>query len=229
MKKLPPWTKLPSAWIEKGGLREFRWDGKGADNIAALMTLAVIAHHIELETGIARLTYATLSDTTSLSRAKVSAGLSLLAARDLIDRRLEGRSSYSLRGYDPISGWAKFPAKGLYHNGVVSAFTEFRLRRPAELEAMKLYYLFAARRSRETNMAKISYDKIEEYTGVARNNIRRGLTVLGANGLVHVERFTSDLSDYGVAHAYRLTHLDSSRHMGSTGRGYDPFGLIEAE
>jgi DNA-binding transcriptional ArsR family regulator len=227
MKKLPVWTKLPSSWIDAGGLRVFRWDGQGADNIAALLTLAVIAHHIEPDTGIARLTYGELSDMTSLSRAKVSAGLSLLGARDLIDRTPEGRSSYGLRHYDPMAGWAKFPARGLYHNGVVWAFTEFRLRRRAELEAMKLYYLFAARRSRETNMAKIGYDRIEEYTGVPRNHIRGALTVLGANGLVHVERLTSDLSDHGVANAYRLTYLDSYRHMGTTGRGEG--GFLEAE
>lgn len=229
MKKLPVWTRLPSAWIDEGGLRKFRWDRTGADNLAALMTLAVIAHHIERDTGIARLTYGELSDMTSLSRAKVSAGLSLLAARALIDRAPEGRSSYGLRNYDPLSGWAKFPARGLYQNGVVWAFTEFRLRRRTELEAMKLYYLFAARRSRETNMAKIGYDKIEDYTGVPRNNIRGALTVLRANGLVHVERLSSDLSEHGVANAYRLTYLDSHMHMGTTGRRNDEFNFLDAD
>jgi hypothetical protein len=96
-----------------------------------------------------------------------------------------------------------------------------------ELDAMKLYYLFAARRSRETNMAKIGYDKIEEYTAIPRNNIRGALTVLGANGLVHVERLTSDLSDHGVANGYRLTYLDSYRHMGTIGRANG--GFFEAE
>jgi hypothetical protein len=125
--------------------------------------------------------------------------------------------------YDPTSGWAKFPASGLHHNGVVRAFTEFRLRRRAELDAMKLYYLFAARRSRQTNPANISYDRIEEYSGVARNHIRGALTVLGANGLVHVERLPSDLSDYGVSNAYRLSHLDPYRDMGTTGRAEGAF------
>ena len=229
MKKRPPWIKLPSAWIRDRGLRQFRWAEQGADNTAALMTLTVIAHHIEPETGVAHLTYDELMDMASLSRAKVSAGLSLLDARGLIDRTPEGRSSYRLRGYDPASGWAKFPAKGLYRNGIVSAFTEFRLRRPAELEAMKLYYLFAAQRARETNMAMISYDKIEEYTDVTRNYIRRALTVLGANDLVHVERFRSNLREDGVANAYRLTHLESHRHMGTTGRSFHEFNLVEAE
>lgn len=225
--KLQLWTKLPSSWIEGGGLHQFRWaKGQGADNAASLMALAVIAHHVEPETGIARLTYDELADMTSLSRAKVSAGFTLLADRSLIKRMPDGRSSYQLSGYNPVSGWAKFPAKGLYHNGVVAAFTEFRLRRPAELEALKLYFLFAARRSREDNMAKISYEKIEEYSGVVRNNIRRALTVLGANGLVHVEYCNSGQSEYGTASAYRLTHLESHVHMGTRGRGADPLPML---
>ena len=40
------WVRLPSWWIEEGGLRELRWNkGEGADNIAALMVFCVIAHH----------------------------------------------------------------------------------------------------------------------------------------------------------------------------------------
>lgn len=127
--------------------------------------------------------------------------------------------------YDPRAGWAKFPAKGLYRNDVVVAFAEFRLRRAAELEALKLFYLFAARRSRETNLAKISYDKIEKYSGVARNNIRRALSVLAANGLVHVEYCVSDQSEHGTANAYRLAHLDTHIHMGTRGRAADPFAV----
>ena len=227
MRKLPQFVKLPAGWIETGGLRKFKWNSEGSDNLAALMVLAVIAHHIDADDGIARLTYGALTEKASLSRAKVSAGLDILTRRSIILREPEGRSSYGLVEYNPESGWAKFPARGLYQNGVVYPFTEFHLRRRAELDAMKLYFLFAARRSRATNMAKISYDKIEEYSGVRRPRIRPALTVLGANGLIHVERLASDLMESGVANAYRLTHLDSYRHMGTSGR-QDDFHLGDA-
>jgi DNA-binding transcriptional ArsR family regulator len=222
MKKLQPWIKLPNGWIEASGLRDFRWArGEGADNLAALMALAAISHHIDPETGIARLTYDALCMMTTLSRAKLSAGLSVLAGRGLIEREPEGRSSFLLSHYDPASGWAQFPAKGLYRHDTIAAFTEFRLRLPAELEALKLYFLFASRRDRETNMAKITYDKIEDYSGVARNNIRRALSLLAANGLVHVEYVPSRTSENGVANAYRLAHLNTHRHMGTWRRGAD--------
>lgn len=227
MKKLPSWVKLPTGWIESGGLNAFRWArGEGADQLAALMGLAVISHHIDGDSGTARLTYDDLCVKTALSRAKLSAGLGILTGRRLIER--EGRSTYHLANFDPTRGWAKFPAQGLYHNGTVAAFDDFRLRLPAELDALKLYFLLASRRDRKTNLVTITYDKIVYYSGIPRNNIRRAITLLSAHGLVHIERFSSDISDHGFASSYRLVHLDTSNHMGTTGRGmdideYDPF------
>jgi hypothetical protein len=222
-RKLPLFTKLPSGWIEAHGLKKFKWNNEGSDNLAALMLLAVIAHHIDPDDGIALLTYTALGEMASLSRAKVSAGLDILERRSLVERGPSGRSSYGLANYNREAGWAKLPARGLYHDGVVYPFTEFRLRRRAELDAMKLYFLFVARRSRQTNMAKISYYNIEEYAGVRRPRIRPALTVLGANGLSLVERIPSELTEAGVANAYRLTHLDPYVHMGTAGRQDDFF------
>jgi hypothetical protein len=217
--KLPDFTKLPSAWIEGGGLRKFRWGNQGSDNLAALMLLVIIANHIDTDTGVARLTYGRLSHMASLARAKVAAGLDVLEARNLVERGPLGRSTYLLTGYNPGQGWAMLPARGLYdHTGALAAFSEFRLRRRAELDAMKLYLLFAARRSRQTNLATIGYAKIDHYAAVGENYIRPALTVLGANGLIHVERLPSRQSEAGVANGYRLCHLFPRMHMGTTGR-----------
>ena len=219
MAQLKKWVKMPSSWVEDDGLRAFRWKaGQGADNLAALMSLAVILHHTD-DAGEAVVTYDQICDAASLSRAKVANGLSILDERGLIERHASGRSSYSICNYDPTSGWAKFPALPLYRHGIITAFTDFKLRSPAELDALKLYYLFAARRDRTTNFAKISYDRIEEMTGISRTHIKRGLSTLAANALVHIEHVPRSDSEYGVASAYRLVHLDSYNHMGTTGRG----------
>jgi hypothetical protein len=87
-----------------------------------------------------------------------------------------------------------------------------------------LYLLFVARRDDDTNLANISYDKIQGYTGIDRVHIRTGITLLGALSLVHVEHFRSSLSDLGVSSAYRLVGLDSYSHMGTKGRTQD--GLL---
>lgn len=226
-KKLPLFVKLPSAWINDRGLRAFTWKPNGSDNVAALMVLIVIAQHMDPDDGVARLTFTQLADMVSIGREKVARALDLLDERSLIERWTDGRSTYQVVGYDPAAGWAKLPTKGLYQNGVISAFQDFRLRRRAELDALKLYLLFAARRSNDTNLANIGYDKIEEYTGITRPHIRSALSVLGAHSLVQIERFESSMSDSGVANAYRLSHLDSYRHMGTIGR-HDPRAIFSS-
>ena len=70
------WVKLPSTWIEEGGLSAFKWRvGQGASETAALMALMVIAHRANLEDGIARATYDNLMIATGISRTKISDGL----------------------------------------------------------------------------------------------------------------------------------------------------------
>lgn len=220
MTKLLPWVMMPSAWINEGGLREFRWGGNnGSNGAAALMVLAPILHRADRATGTAHLTYNALEAATTLSRTKIAAGLAVLENRGIVERAQLGRSNYNLCNFDPSSGWAKFPASGLYRSGQISFFDEFNLRKRAELDSLKLWYLFAARRDNAVNLAKVTYDQIEALTGIPRDRIKSGLSLLAANGLIHVEHIPSQNSDYGVASAYRLPQIDSSRHMGSTGRG----------
>lgn len=224
-----PWAKLPSAWIEAGGLQAFRWSAKGGgangDNIAALMTLIVLAHHADEQAGDVKLTYDELEALTGLSRPKLARGLELLVARAIVVRG-DGRSMYRLTDYDPTRNWGKLPHRALYGGGGrVVAFDDFTLRKAAELNALKLYLLFVARRGEDTNLANISYDKIAPYTGMARDQIKTGLSFLAAQSLAHVERLPSTRSDIGVQNAYRLVGLDSYNHLGTRGRGMDEAAL----
>jgi hypothetical protein len=105
-------------------------------------------------------------------------------------------------------------------------FQHFTLRAMAELHALKLYNLFARRRSNETNMAHLSYDKIEEYADIERHRIKPAISVLLNAGLVHVERTESLSNERGTANAYRLAHIDSYLHFGTRGRNPD-FARVE--
>ncbi len=228
--KLPPWTKLPTAWIDEGGLRHFRWSAdEGSNCEAALMAFTVILNHMERDTGITRLTYDDLTDMANLSRAKLAAGLDFLEAQKLVDRAPLGRSTYKVANHNVQSGWAKFPAKGLYSSGRVAAFTDFRLRRRAELDALKLYFLLAARRNNKTNAAHIGYDKLHRYSAVPNDRIRTALSLLINNGLIHTDRHISTINEKGFSNSYRLTHLSPRQHPGTTGRGLDPADIAEAE
>jgi len=221
--KMQEWVRLPSAWIDEYGLRTFVWgdDGRGSDFMAALMALAAIAHHADAEDGIARLTYTALCTATGLSRSKLSNGLDILADKAIIERTPSGRSSYRLTDYH-VPHWAKLPAKHLYSGGRIRAFHDLRLRHPNELNALKLYFLFATRRGNDTNMANISYDRIEAYVDIDRSDIKPAVSLLAALGLVYVEQRASLASEFGIANAYRLAGLDGYNHMGTRGRGMDP-------
>ncbi|SFH55928.1 hypothetical protein SAMN05216299_12226 [Nitrosospira sp. Nsp14] len=228
MAKLLPWVMMPSDWIMEGGLQEFRWAAEiGANNVAALMTFAPTLHRADRVSGVARLTYNDFELTTSLSRTKISAGLEILWKRRLIEREPEGRSTYKLCEFSPSGGWAKFPALRLYRDGRIPFFYELNLRKRTELDAMKLWYFIAARRDNDDNLAKATYDQITELTGIARDRLKTALSLLAASGMVHIEHVPSRQSEYGIANAYRIPQIDSSRHKGTVGRGlteHDGFG-----
>lgn len=226
---MPQWVRLPSAWIEENGLAAFQWKDGGSDNTAALMALMAIAHRADQETGLARVTYDELCTAIDISRAKLSKGLNLLEGRDIIERWQDGRSSFQLNGYDPTKGWCKLPAKSLYSGSVIEAFRHLRLRNKVELNAIRLYLLFAARRGRDTNLANISHDRITDYTGIRRHDIKAATSLLASLSLAYIERTPSETNQYGVANAYRLAGVDTTKHMGTIGRrqsaqGSDFFG-----
>jgi len=215
------WVKLPTAWINAGGLKSLRWDrGKGGNNIAALMVLTVIAHHADAETGNASVTYYDFEKATGLSRAKISGGLDVLEALNIVERSVERRRSrYKLLGMAK-SGWGMFPANSLYTNERINFMQEFNLRKATELNALKLWFLFIARRGIDTNAANISYDKIEEYTGISRDKIRSGISLLVTHDLVHVDHIPTEKSKYGVSNAYRIPYINSYKHFGTSAREY---------
>lgn len=213
------WVKVPSRWIEEGGLQSFQWGREGGSSqTAALMVYIAIAHRSAPEDASAMLSYDMLTAATHLSRTKVADGLDVLEQRDLIERGHAGRSTYQLTGYDPKRGWAMLPARPLYAGNGISAFQDFHLRKKSELDALKAYLAFAARRDTEANRAHITYEQLSAYAAIPERRIKAALSILMHNNLVVVEQSDRKAGEPGVAHAYRLTHLQPRRHAGTTGR-----------
>ena len=223
---LQKWVRLPSGWIDGRGLRQLNWKDGGSDNVSALMALIAIAHRADQQTGLARLTYEDICDATEMSRAKLSRGLEILEQLDVIERWQRGRSSFQLVDFNPAEGWCMLPCGTLYSGKVIEAFRHFHLRKKVELNALRLYLLFAVRRGRDTNLANISFEKITEYSGVRAHDIKPATSLLAAVSLAYIERTPSDVSEFGVANAYRLVGLDSTRHMGTRGRRMDAIGFV---
>ena len=222
------WMRLPSGWIERGDLCEFSWQyrGGGADNTAALMALTAIAHNVDPDNGVSRITYDRLCEITDLSRAKLSKGLYLLKKFKLIEPGPgDARSTYRLSDYDPARGWAKFPVRSMYSGGRIIAFREFKLRRVIELDALKLFFLFVSRRDQRSNCANVGYEKIVEYTGIKRDRIKSAISFLASLSLVYVEHVPSSVNTYGISNAYRIVGIDPTVHMGTRGRNIETFDL----
>jgi hypothetical protein len=189
------------------------------------MVLTAIAHTADQERGVARLTYDDFCASTGLSRVKVSNGLATLKRITVIDDGPdETRSTYCLANFALNHHWAKFPAKSMYTAANrIAAYADFQLRRPVELDALKLFFLFVARRGRDTNLARIGFEKIEQYTTIKRNRIKPAVSFLASLSLVYVEHLPSSMNAKGIANAYRVVGLDTYNHMGTRGRAMQEF------
>lgn len=226
--RFPQFIKLPTFWIEKeGGLLGFKWTSGGSDNTAALLALIAIAHRVD-EQGIARITYDQLEEVLNISRAKLAAGLKILFGKDLLQHEPAGQSTYKLvrygeQGKGDGQGWGKLPARGLYHEGILRPFKDFRYRKVVELHAVKIYLLFVARRDAKQNEIKLSWKKISEYSGVPTDQIKAATSLLIENKLVTVDSIT-DWKKWDEKHTqpnlYRLAHVDPHLHNGTL-RGKD--------
>ena len=84
--RMRDWVRLPSRWIEDGGLQELHWTKSGAsgsDNAAALMVLAPIAHVAD-DDGVATCTYDRLTLATGLLGHRMGRRRVLLGASALM-------------------------------------------------------------------------------------------------------------------------------------------------
>jgi DNA-binding IscR family transcriptional regulator len=221
------WVKMPTTWISENKLKLFKWSsaGEGSQNTAALMAYIALCHRLEAdasvlaqipenEWGFVRVTYDDLTEATSISRTKLSQGLTVLENYGLIGRSTGSQSTYNIHGCDGLQPWGKLPYKSLYMGNRIFPFKDFLLRKGAELHALKLYLLLIARRDRKSNLAIVNYDTIERYSGIPRQHIRTAVSILAVAGLLHVEKVRSWERE-GMANAYRIAHIDSYNHRGT--------------
>lgn len=215
-RRVRDWKRLPSSWINDGGLLRFTWSSGGrSTHLSALMCLAVIVHQAD-DDGFAIITYDAFTEATGMGRTLIAKGLNCLKEFQIITR--PGKSDFQLTEYDEMQGWAKFPYRAMYRNGEITLFSNLKRRLSVELDALKLLFLIAARRDQNTNSANITYDQITELSGLRREKINAAISLLAANLVISVEARPSSKSEYGVHNAYRLQGIDPYNHRGTTAR-----------
>jgi len=179
-----PWAKMPSAWIsERMALRSFQ-AGSPGPSIAALklyLTILGEVRHGEGSEGLgcARLSYTQLETLADLSRSMIRPGLDLLTSQKLVRAEVgDGRTHvYAVTGYPPPGqpGWRMIPIGHLRRSGF---FQRISARSKADLAALKVYFVLATFRDGKTGETSLSYEKINHYTGVGRNDVSRALSRL---------------------------------------------------
>lgn len=233
MKTKKLWARMPTNWIHKDGLREFRWTAKAksvsnAHKVAALqLYVAICMSGDELQMtdddGITQIRYASdatynkLQLMTGLSRASVAGGLSLLNDFEIVEIIKAGRKNYyAPADYNGVSGWCKVPYRRVVNDlGQIVPFQAFKLRRKAELHALKLYLYLCYARPNQIGFTQVSYEKINKATGIPEKAIPAAYTVLAGSGLLsHIDKAVEDEeTNKRAANSYYLAgHRDLHQH-----------------
>lgn len=199
------WIKVPGVPIIDGVLKNLSGIKVG-DSIAALKTYIAMLSETDnkLDSGIygtAQTTIEKLEDITGLSRALVVRGIDTLVAIELLmAKRQRGRTNtYTLRSYGD-NPWGKIPWSNFaqFHQ-----LHNFKPRGKINLNALKIYLFLSVSVDRATGMACRTYVKIEEKTGVRRNDIQRALAVLIEYQLISMHIIPSD-QKANLPHSYKI-------------------------
>ena len=210
------WAKLPTQWIRYDDkLRNFSVRDIGASISALKIYLAIVlkANFKSNDTfdkgGCAAISFTEFEDLTGMSRAMVAEGLRKLKEQELITVIKKGRPNiYHLADFDSTKGWSKLPKRYFYGSkkmGIIQKITEFSMRHRAHLNALRIYLLLLSFNNK--GKARLSYDKITEYTGMSREFIHPGLSVLIDMQLVNVSSDETSLDITKSPNIYQFRGL----------------------
>ena len=179
------------------------------------MCLVLLVHTSESADKDVRITYNEYMEILSLSRAKVAKGLEILIERGLVSS--PDRSMYYVTGMAERRPWGKLPCKAMYSaaGSFITMFRSFNLRSKHELNALKLLLLLCSRTNTQSGRAEIGLEKIHEWSGIPKNDVKTASSLLIANGLLQQERM-QDLGSGQIYFGYRLAGNYIGRHGANT-------------
>ncbi|AWO77446.1 hypothetical protein [Serratia marcescens] len=154
---------------------------------------------------------------TGLSRASIAGGLTLLDDLEIVEIIKTGRKNYyAPTDYNGVNGWCKVPYRRVVNDlDQIVPFQVFRLRRKAELQALKLYLYLCYARPNQKGFTQASYEKINKSTGMPEKAIPAAYTVLAGSGILsHIDKAVEDEEiNKRAANSYYLTgHRDLHQH-----------------
>lgn len=173
------WSKVPSRWIREGALHAFDARGASAD-AAALKLYMALAFFASFKSSpnIAAGSVRSRSRNGGCVRSRVTPLHAICDAwcrtHAFTFHQVGTAHHYTLTHYED-TGWAKLPRAHLLAD---RRFQSFGIRGELYLDALKLYLALLTLRDNEASQVLLSYDKIEQYAGIARRHIRRAIDVL---------------------------------------------------
>lgn len=193
------WAKIPSVWIQKGGLKEFTAHRDIVDKISAIKLFIIFC--IKMEHGkdgrfTCSLTYEQLTEIASLSRSSVRKGLIFLDSKNIIYSEGVRNKVYIINNVG-LSGWCKIPIKALMKNAdEIEPFKILFNRYGHELNALKLYLYLLAIRDNDSAFSEVSIGKITTRTGISAKEVRVAFSFMQTMGLLNsVEEVVGSVSD----------------------------------
>lgn len=177
------------------GLSYLRWGvhkGSGTAAIMLLFALSILSNLGQIRHGRRTdnwvvASYDELESMTLLSREMVAKGLKLLRELGAVtSRRVGNRCAYELVGIDTDGAWCALPQDHLMQGTETLrrlAGMRETIKRRTSLDAMKLYMLLLAFRVNTSNVARVGYDLIRQYTGLRREQISMAVQLLIGAGL----------------------------------------------
>ena len=183
------------------GLSQLSWRHEKSSATAAILVLfalTIISNRAQRKAGLRSnnlvgATYEDIQEVAPLSRKLIARGLQLLRAVEAIGvERVGNANLYSLLGIEENGKWCKLPQQHLCetykHMSRLKHYFD-HIKRPGSLHALKLYMLLLSLRENVSNVARCSYETIQEYTQLRREEIRDAIQLLIAT---HLIRFAGD-------------------------------------
>lgn len=234
-KAISRWIKLPLWWIHDGaperdewsaesflnvgptpGLKEFTQRNRGNSIAALKLYIALLVKTNNKSTapeyGESTLSITEIQKSTGLSREKIVSASRMLETYDLIEakRKNGAKNTYRIVGYERTP-WGKLPKSMfllMFDDG--DTLKQISTRSKVGLNALKLYLFLAASVDQKTGYANRTYDTITKNTGIIRNEIKRGLSLLINLKLIVIEHEKPE----GISNPYNFPNHYYIRGIG---------------
>jgi hypothetical protein len=180
------------------GLSHFSWThekGAATAAILVLFALAIISNRVQRMNGLrtndlVRATYDQIREVAPLSRKLLARAIELLRAVEAIRvERLKNANTDALIGLGEPGKFCLLPQQHLCnrfdHMQRLNHFFE-HIKKRGSLHALKLYMLLLSLRENTSKVARCSYERIEDYTQLRREEISTAIQLLVATGLIRL-------------------------------------------